>query len=176
MCGLSGAGQVRCWGFFGDRAYAAPTLVSGTVTFRTIDVGYLNVCGVSTDRALYCWGINAGAFWGDNVTSRATPYLMAGGIAVDSVAVAGSFTCALSAPSALSCAGTLTGDAPTSPFTLMPVSRGAAPPFVSLTAGERQGCAIDTLGGAWCWGDNEGLGAGAGADIYAGLPMQLRIH
>lgn len=75
-CGLTAAGKAYCWGSNrhgklgtevamdqcgGEVSYpcsSRPLPVSGGLTFSQISVGGHVVCGITTDRALYCWGSN----------------------------------------------------------------------------------------------------------------------
>ncbi|MDE3053950.1 MAG: hypothetical protein KGJ70_08700 [Gemmatimonadota bacterium] len=68
-CGLTTTGAAYCWG---DSAYGqlgtgftaalglSPQVVAGGLTFKSIAVGEMATCGVTSAGAAYCWG--AGSF------------------------------------------------------------------------------------------------------------------
>ena len=71
-CGVTTAGEAYCWGFnrwgqFGggtgdtDTWHTTPQLVSGGLSWASVDGGTEHTCGVTTAGAVYCWGNNAHA-------------------------------------------------------------------------------------------------------------------
>lgn len=73
-CALSVAYEAFCWGR-NDRgqlgvdstqaSLATPTPVAGGHLFTDIDAGFAHACGVTVDKALYCWGANTEGRLGD---------------------------------------------------------------------------------------------------------------
>lgn len=71
-CGLTTTGVAYCWGDNTDgqlgtgrtpephEKIAEPTRVSGGHRFREIRAGFRRTCGITVERALYCWGNRAG--------------------------------------------------------------------------------------------------------------------
>ena len=67
-CGVATGGAAYCWGGpdgLGDGRDAdsamptnAPVPVSGGLTFQSLSTGSNHTCGVTTDGAVYCWGLN----------------------------------------------------------------------------------------------------------------------
>lgn len=75
-CGLTGSGDAYCWGhnnmgqlgstiattgcFFqvARPCTGTPTLVQGGLKFASLGAGSAVVCGVTTSRTAYCWGMN----------------------------------------------------------------------------------------------------------------------
>src|SRR5213078_4074611 len=77
-CGLTTSGAAYCWGSnivgqLGIGSDTAPDLcagggttpcsrtplpVAGGLTFTRLSVGYAHTCGLATDAAWYCWGLN----------------------------------------------------------------------------------------------------------------------
>lgn len=174
LCGLDADGRVYCWGEFAGRVFATPTLVSGTVSFATIEAGYLALCGASRERALHCWGGNTGYFWDRSVFNQATPLAVPGGEGVDAVSTGGAAVCVV-VGGGTKCLGDLGGFAAAS-SSLAEVPRGAEHAFDRLAVGDRHACAIDVVGGIWCWGDNGDGQVGIGPDLFTGRPLQLRIQ
>ncbi len=69
-CGLLGDGTAHCWGNNLSRQLGVdsveefsidPVPVSGGFTFVTIDAGPQHACGITDERAAYCWGRNGRA-------------------------------------------------------------------------------------------------------------------
>jgi hypothetical protein len=82
-CGLNASGIAYCWGDdtygeIGDAQSGAgikvntPTLVGGSITFRQLDAGAYETCGVSTGNVIYCWGYNNYGQIGDTTTTMRT--------------------------------------------------------------------------------------------------------
>lgn len=80
-CGLTPAGQIRCWGFTDESSLgdgttnganaATPVLVAGGHTWRSVSAGTLSVCGITTGGELFCWGNNRYGQLGDGTTAIA---------------------------------------------------------------------------------------------------------
>lgn len=75
ICGITSTGSAYCWGYnehgqLGSNQAAdvcssqeipcsgTPLAVSGDLVFEQIDAGESITCGITTDKALYCWGSN----------------------------------------------------------------------------------------------------------------------
>jgi len=164
-CALDGAGRAFCWGWhafgqlgIGGAATAfevTPTPVAGDLRFRSLGLGSLHSCGVTTDSVTYCWGFNDRAQLG--IDALETPRVCTGNqrcvaspIAIDSAhrftsVVAGrTHTCALTSAGAAYCWGN------GSPVFVL----ASGPPFVSLVAGTSHTCGLTAAGAAYCWGSN----------------------
>jgi alpha-tubulin suppressor-like RCC1 family protein len=66
-CGLTRDGTAYCWGasFAGQLGRGTstgeelkPARVAGSLVFGSLDIGGFHSCGVTTDRAAWCWGSN----------------------------------------------------------------------------------------------------------------------
>jgi alpha-tubulin suppressor-like RCC1 family protein len=67
-----------CWGNVPNGATrasnATPTPVAGNIKFANLATGSDFVCGVSTDKRMYCWGNNTFGQLGDGtVVAHAAP-------------------------------------------------------------------------------------------------------
>ena len=86
-CALTAGGDAWCWGSNSDGQLGrgtsggssqTPALVSGGLKFLSISAGGNHTCGVTLDRAIYCWGANAKGQLGDGTqTDRAAPVRVA---------------------------------------------------------------------------------------------------
>ena len=82
-CALTATGDTWCWGSNSNGQLGngtiggsnqTPALVSGGLKFLSISAGGNHTCGVTTDRAIYCWGANATGQLGDGTqTDRSVP-------------------------------------------------------------------------------------------------------
>jgi alpha-tubulin suppressor-like RCC1 family protein len=87
-CGLTDEGAAHCWGDnqFGQLGQAGtgpyrlnPEPILGGLTFRSIEAGYQRACGLTTDGAAYCWGLNDHGQLGDGTTEdRSLPVAVRG--------------------------------------------------------------------------------------------------
>jgi alpha-tubulin suppressor-like RCC1 family protein len=153
-CGVTVAGDARCWGYnvggqVGDGTTASkpsPTAV-GIGMIRTdplvifhspdpdfplppgpfIAAGYDHSCAITTAGPTVCWGLNEYGQLGDgSQANRASPATVAGGHA-----------------------------------------------FAAVTAGLRHSCGLDNTGAAWCWGDNTYGELGDGTQTPSATPVAV---
>ncbi len=128
-CGLDAAGVARCWGVanaagnIGDGSTTlrdVPTMVTGGLTFRSIDANSGNniaphTCAVAVDDAAWCWGNNTFGQLGATSTSTCTfgagfncslvPVRVTGGIRFASVTVGTVHTCGVALDGTAYCWG-----------------------------------------------------------------------
>lgn len=186
-CGLVSSGAAYCWGYnfsgqIGDGTSGVdrlmPTPVSGGLTFMNLSVGYAHVCGLTTNGAAYCWGLNLDSQLGDGTgTDRKSPTPVAGGLTFKSITLGYEHTCALTNDGTAYCFGLnddgqLGNGSTADRSTPTPVSGGLA--FQSIVAGYYHTCGLAPDGTPYCWGNNSAgqIGDGsAGANRLA--PKQL---
>ncbi len=71
VCAVTTSGAAYCWGQndfgqLGDGSLdsrATPTLVSGNLTFSSVNATWRFSCGLTTDGAAYCWAVASGGNW-----------------------------------------------------------------------------------------------------------------
>lgn len=114
-CGLTTSGAAYCWGLVGDNdnlqlgngntgSSLVPVAVAGGLSFTVLSAGGLDVCGVTTEGAAYCWG--KGGKLGTGGTKEAlTPVPVAGGLKFSSISSGGSVTCGVTTTGTVSCWG-----------------------------------------------------------------------
>jgi hypothetical protein len=153
-----------------DTIVTTPLPVQGGISFRSIDVGTDQVCGVSTTDEAYCWGANgAGALGDGTTTNRATPRRVSGAEAW-SVVRAGPTTCGITTEGAGYCwganhweqagaeAGTQ-GCTTTSPSNCpTPVRVSSSLTFTHIGSGGDLSCGLATTRTAYCWGFTRSAG------------------
>ena len=88
-----------------DLGTAVPVPVSGG-PFSTVSAGFEFTCGITPNRALYCWGVGAHGQLGNGSTSdQASPTPVGGGLAFAAVAAGGVHACGLTVQGVIYCWG-----------------------------------------------------------------------
>lgn len=170
FCGITAARAAYCWGLnsmgqtgTGTRGnnVTVPTLVSGGVQWKTIEIYFPFACGVSTSDLGYCWGgpglsnLNGTAGTGQNPGDVLNvPTRTASTVPLVSIALAGTATCGLTLEGGLVCSGNgaVRGTSGTV-YSPTPVSVGRF--FTSLHGGgtlTTRLCGLTATGELWCWG------------------------
>jgi hypothetical protein len=178
VCGRTSDGRAYCWGSTSSWAGPTPTATKGDVRFSQISASSYHVCGVAVPDGLgHCWGRLDGYQLGSAIPQGPPdmPIVIPGALVYRTVAAGGSSTCGVT-PSGSVCVGnTLLSNAGGS--TPMPIPAEDQHRFETIVGGSFHGCAIDTNGGAWCWGRNFEGQVGAGEYFtVATEPRQLRIR
>jgi alpha-tubulin suppressor-like RCC1 family protein len=178
-CGLTEPGAAYCWGEtevigkFVTRAQ--PALIPGGVVFASIAAGGYHSCGLTTQGAAWCWGFNQVGQIGAAPDPVTQAFALPGGLQFASIAAGGHFTCGLTSAGARCIGGARLPGSDVIPRAFVPIPRESEHPFVALSGGGFHACAIDTKGGAWCWGGNAQNQVTLGDDIEISEPRQVRI-
>jgi alpha-tubulin suppressor-like RCC1 family protein len=176
-CVLTALGAARCWGdnVFGQLGNGTtggsniPLDVSGLSSgVLAVQAGgghsFINAsahsCALSSGGAVKCWGHNGFGQLGDDSTShRSVPVDVIGlPTGIQSVALGGSHSCAITAAGGVKCWGKNTrgqlGDSTLADrYTPVDVV-GLASGTVAVSLGGEHGCAITSVGRVKCWGSN----------------------
>jgi alpha-tubulin suppressor-like RCC1 family protein len=189
-CALSTQGAVYCWGRndqgqLGDGTltnHPTPVSVSIPETVIGIGIGTFHNCALGSSRTVYCWGGNASGEIGDGTRSASRPPTAVLGlppIAFTQVIAGSQHSCAF-ASTATYCWGADAfgelGDGATNLLRLTPVAM-AIPEglhFVSLVPGNLRTCGLTDIGGAYCWGVNDGGTFGDGTFTEHATPTPVR--
>lgn len=189
-CAVDTAGGLWCWG---DNAVGS--LGDGSTTSRStpvqvgVDTDWAEVaggtgvtCARKTDGTLWCWGHNSlgqlgqGTFDAEG-TPQTTPLQVGSEADWTAVTSGDDHVCGLRAGGALFCwGGNDEGEAgigSSSTRVTSPTRVGTLDGWLAPEAGDDYGCAIQSDGALWCWGDNElgQLGVGEGGTRSA--PVQV---
>lgn len=176
VCALS-SGRAYCWGYdaYGQlgapdtarATNAAPDTVDGGHRFVSLSAGRYHTCGVRTDSAAYCWGLNEAGVLGTGVTGPPVLSPVAVQTSLKFVALAAGLdhTCGIATDSLAYCWGKndsgQLGDGATAPhYTPMPVSGGLK--FAVIAANRGFTCGVTTSNVAYCWGGDGSGGGGEG--------------
>jgi len=193
VCGLEGTGAAYCWGnnSFGELGQgtfggqdSVPVAVVGGHAFRSIAVGSIHSCGITTDSTAWCWGSNSAGQLGDSsTTSRSQPTAVRGGLKWIAVAPAGysslEHTCGITATGAAYCWGSgsngqLGTGSNASSTVPVPVAGGLT--FTQLAVAGLFGsftCGVTTGGAAYCWGANRFGTLGRGDTVSSSSPVAV---
>jgi alpha-tubulin suppressor-like RCC1 family protein len=175
-CVLTVEGRPYCWGLNNanqlgdgtgvDRSTPVPVAMpSPDLRFTQIDAAGMGVCGVSTQRAAYCWGVVA------TLGSFVNPTVASAGLQVSSLDVAQSGACALDPSGTAYCVGDGTngqlgnGGTASSP---VPVKVSGGLTFQSISAGLFGSCGLSN-GAGYCWGSNSFKTLGIAGDALLSL-------
>ena len=169
-CGVTLDGHTYCWGnqFRGavgdgalDGATPQPTAVLGGLTFDNVHAGAGTSCGITSEGAAYCWGINDYGMLGDSQPPQAgpenaTPSLVASGLRFSSLAVGAYNVCGITEDRRAYCwgYGGVLGNG-TANASSVPVLVDGDLRWASLSVGSGHSCGMTIEGAAYCWGNNE---------------------
>jgi alpha-tubulin suppressor-like RCC1 family protein len=138
---------------------SAPAAAAATAA--SIATGDFHSCAVTTTAAVKCWGYNEYGQLGNNSTSSSEiPVGVSGlGSGVASIAAGSSHTCALTTVGGVKCWGNngdgQLGDNSTDESWVPVDVSGLSSGVVAITSGALHTCALTTVGGVKCWGNNE---------------------
>lgn len=187
-CALTGTGGIKCWGwnFFGQLGDGTTTdrltpvdvngLTSGVIA---IAAGGRHTCALTSAGGVKCWGSNLYGQLGDDTGATRLLPVDVNGLTSGVIKITASqgHTCAMTSTGGLRCwgyngAGQLgdgtTIDRPT-PVEVSGFSSGAT----SIAAGGRHSCALTSVGGVKCWGDNYSGQLGDGIPWYRSTPTDV---
>lgn len=182
-CALTTAGGVKCWGQLGVGApifYSTPVDVTDlTSGVSAIDAGTDHTCAITTVGGVKCWGSNSYGQLGDGTTTdHTTPVDVEGLSSGTSAVTAGSdHTCALTTSGGVKCWGYnyygQLGDGTANPRHTPVDVVGLANGVSAVTAGYAYTCALTTVGGVKCWGNNLLAQLGDGTTIDRSVPVDV---
>jgi alpha-tubulin suppressor-like RCC1 family protein/ligand-binding sensor domain-containing protein len=201
-CGITGSGQVYCWGRntygqIGDNSTTqrtSPVIIDDSyfgdttgIHFLQSVAGHLHSCGLDAKGIAYCWGDNSEGQLGDGTnidTSNPTRVDMRsfGNRYFKQIVAGYDFNCALTAAGATYCWGDNSegqlGNGNTTDSTipvLVDMSAYTDKIFQSIVAGFDFACGLTADGAAYCWGNNaEGqLGDGSTTDALTPVLVDM---
>ena len=181
-CALTQLSAAQCWGrqpLVGDGSIvdrSVPTDVQGGLTFTTLSPGATHVCGVSSDGAIYCWGINALVDTTGKLLHAAIPTKLPSDITWSRVAAGTAHNCAVATDQTPYCWGDDTygqlGDGSnTTRFVPAPVAGGFK--FTDIVSTSYTSCGLASTGAAYCWGNNQNGEIGDGSTAPRNSPTAV---
>jgi len=160
----------------GDFYKQQPILISNIYTWKEINSGNFNVCGIQSDNSLWCWGQNLLSTKPVSQDPRPVKISTDSWLHVDP---GFSHSCAIKSDSSLWCWGdgrvgqlgggdnatTSTPNVPVKGLMIQVVNPKTTPTtWVSVSAGYDVSCAIDNINDLYCWGYNFNGQLGIGVD------------
>lgn len=190
-CGVKEDGAGWCWGEntsgqlgfpWGEESFY-PREISGPQAWSQLTLGsyieFGNTCGLDTDGALWCWGDNGSAQYGNGTMRNATKPRAAAAVTAPWTSVSlGSFHACGLADEQLYCWGTqklqVLGDGEPWLYPVRVTAPAGERGWSSVAAGTLHTCAITSPGAAlFCWGDNHGGQLGDGTTVDRPEPVAV---
>ena len=181
-CGIVLGGTAFCW----TNSESIPTAIPGGILFDVVSLGSGYGCGVTSNQAAYCWGLNDYGQLGDGtLTDTDTPVPVASDIRFTAVAASSLHTCGIDAMGAAYCWGNngasgRLGTGSTgydNQSTSVPLRVVGGHSFIAISLGSDHTCGLVDGGSAYCWGSYEfgqlGNGRAGGPADYHSTPVAV---
>lgn len=185
-CALTSTGGAKCWGHnrygqLGTGSTSDSSNPSDVVGLHTgviaISAGLAHTCAVTSVGGVKCWGMNGDGRLGTGAAyDSSVPADVSGlGSGVVAVSTGDYHTCALTRAGAVKCwgqnsAGQLgngTRADSLAPTDVVGLSSGVS----AISAGQQHTCAVTSVGGVKCWGENGAGTLGNGSTAASSTPV-----
>ncbi len=145
-CGIQVDDTLHCWGLWWNLPLSTGTTASplqvGTGQWLDVDSGYSHACGIKFDNSLWCWGESSYGALGADIEKDST-----GAAVLDS---SGNVI-------------PVVPDTNNGVYLIQVVNPSITTTWLSVSAGNRFTCAIDSLQDLYCWGYNRNGKLGVGS-------------
>ena len=169
-CALMSGGGVKCWG-------PSLTDVAGLSGVSSIAAGEDHTCALTSGGGVKCWGANYAGQLGNGTTADSLSPVNVSGLAsgVFAIAAGGGHSCAITDLGQVKCwganyRGQLGNDTTTSSSVPVLVT-GLANGVTAIALGDRESCAVTSIGRVACWGANEDGQLGNGTRTSSTVPV-----
>lgn len=165
-CGVTTNGTALCWGRIWNGfqlccgaiplIYSTPRPIMEGRTFESVTAGASFVCGLTSEGAAYCQGVNGFGQLGDGTTSPSvSETLVSGGLTLTRIAAGHSHACGIASAGEVYCWGSNSegqlGDGTVAAHSV-PQVVGGEYSFATLSLRGSTSCGMTTSGEALCWG------------------------
>lgn len=172
-CALTDNGQLYCWGdawtvgslsTTGTEDLLLPYLMSQTLRFQQVSVGFRHGCALTLDQQVYCWGNDQHGFGigtPGNYSSN-VPFRVPTDLRFTQITAGWEHSCGLTSDGTAYCWGRgYEGQLGTGTVAVFrtPVAVNTSLRFQQIQAGDWSTCALTLAGESYCWGWNPYLGA-----------------
>lgn len=160
-CAVLTNGGVKCWGGYPYRS-RTPAVISGLNGVTAIAAGDSNTCAIIAGGGVTCWGYSQ------------IPGVVGGLVNVAAITAGDYHTCVLTASGGVKCwgengKGQLGDGTYANRQTPVDVS-GLASGVTAISAGGNYTCALTSIGGVKCWGENGSGQLGDGTTVSRFVP------
>ncbi|MCA9654647.1 MAG: DUF4215 domain-containing protein [Myxococcales bacterium] len=191
-CAVRTGGEVWCWG---DNANSqmgplsappndelSPIQVTGLPVIVAVEAGVDHNCAIDVAGTVWCWGDNDNrqlGRGGTTTTDDANPGAVALPQPAIDLGLGENHSCAVVSNNNVWCWGDddsgQLGDGVILPDSGDPLMVVGLPPAVEVEAGRDATCALDTMGGVWCWGNNNDGEVGDGTVNDTAVPQAVAL-
>lgn len=163
-CARESDGGVKCWGEApqngsgGTLDLSTPTAVAGSLAVSSLSGGPTHYCGLTTQGAAHCWGVNALVDTSGLTTNAASPTALPSDIVWSKITTGSAHSCGIDTAETAYCWGSNSngqlGDLTTT-TRFVPGTVAGGFKFKHISGGSAHTCALSTDNTAFCWGLNQ---------------------
>jgi alpha-tubulin suppressor-like RCC1 family protein len=185
-CAVTTSGSVDCWGIVAEYALTSVpvTDLGSGATVVTIGGDFTSMafaCAIGAMDAVECWGGNFLGQLGNATTEQSAIPVLNAGIAAGCTGVAASVggwsACGIESGLVMcwgaNGSGQLGNGEMSSTAGAVPVSVEGLDEVTAVTAGAAFACALTSVGGVYCWGDNTYGELGNGSTTDSSVPVAV---
>ena len=191
VCAIAIDGSLYCWGR-GDGGRLAqsgignrsvPTIVSGSLRWKSVTGGGSHSCALTITGVAYCWGTGSAGQIGDGGTSeRDTPTAVSGAMTFTDISAGFMHSCGIRSNGHAYCwgddhAGELGDNGASGALSSTPVAVSGGLTFTQIAAGAGLAgsftCGVSSAAQTYCWGEGANGQLGDGVTTSHKVPAQI---
>ena len=191
-CALTNVGGVKCWGVndygqlgngitsWGDNIDIPVDVIRMGSGVTAVSAGREFTCALTNTGEVRCWGNNNSGQLGNGTTTDSyVPVDLVGLLSgINAISAGSSHTCAITNTGGVKCWGINSygqlGNGTNSYDSLFPIYViGLTSGVTAISAGSNHTCALTSVGGVKCWGNNYSGQLGNGARLDSNMPVDV---